>query len=323
MKSYNLAIVGSTGLVGSTMIKVLEERNFPINKIKFLASKKSAGNKIKFKEKEYVVEELTPNSFKDMEYALFAAGGEVSEKYAEIAVENGVIVIDNSSVFRLKKNVPLVVPEVNPDDIKWNNGIIANPNCSTIQSVVPLTKLHEKLNIKRIVYSTYQAVSGSGLKGLEDLENGTNKCYPYSIRGNVLPHIDVFQDNGYTKEEMKMINETKKILNDNNIKITATAVRVPVEYSHSVSVNLEFEKPFDLEEIISILDSTKGVIVMDNINENIYPLAKETKGKDEVYVGRIRRDFSVENGINLWVVADNVRKGAATNAVQILELLIK
>ncbi|MGO1820093.1 MAG: aspartate-semialdehyde dehydrogenase, partial [Senegalia sp. (in: firmicutes)] len=247
MKSYNLAIVGSTGLVGSTMIKVLEERNFPINKIKFLASKKSAGNKIKFKEKEYVVEELTPNSFKDMEYALFAAGGEVSEKYAEIAVENGVIVIDNSSVFRLKKNVPLVVPEVNPDDIKWNNGIIANPNCSTIQSVVPLTKLHEKLNIKRIVYSTYQAVSGSGLKGLEDLENGTNKCYPYSIRGNVLPHIDVFQDNGYTKEEMKMINETKKILNDNNIKITATAVRVPVEYSHSVSVNLEFEKPFDLE----------------------------------------------------------------------------
>lgn len=323
MKNYNIAVVGATGLVGSTIIKVLEERDIKINNIKFLASSKSAGKKIYFKGKEYIVEELTENSFSDVEYALFAAGGSISEKYAEIAVKNGVVVIDNSSVFRMREDVPLVVPEVNPRDIEWNNGIIANPNCSTIQSVVPLKKLHREFKIKRIVYSTYQAVSGSGLKGLEDLEKGTTNCYPYSIKGNVLPHIDVFQSNGYTKEEMKMINETKKILNDENIKITATAVRVPVEYSHSVAVNLEFEKQIELDEVISILNNSEGVVVMDDIDNNIYPLAMDTRGKDEVYVGRIRRDFSVENGINLWVVADNVRKGAATNAVQILELLVK
>lgn len=323
MQSHNIAVVGATGLVGSTIVKVLEEREFPVNKIKFLASKKSAGSKITFKGFEYTVEQLDERSFNDVEFALFAAGGSISEKYAEIAVENGVLVIDNSSVFRMREDVPLVVPEVNPRDIEWNNGIVSNPNCSTIQSVVPLKKLHGEFKIKRIVYSTYQAVSGSGLKGLEDLKNNTTKCYPHNINGNVLPHIDVFGENGYTREEMKMIRETRKILNDENINITATCVRVPVEYSHSISINVEFEKPFEMENITSILKNSKGVVVMDDPSKNVYPLADYTKGKDEVCVGRIRRDFSVENGINLWVVADNVRKGAATNAVQILELLVK
>ena len=323
MKNHNLAVVGATGLVGGTIIELLEEREFPVNNIKFLASKNSAGSKLSFNGKEYTVEELSENSFNDVEYAFFAAGGSISEKHAEIAIENGVVVIDNSSVFRMREDVPLVVPEVNPEDVKWNNGIIANPNCSTIQSVVPLKKLNSRLKIKRIVYSTYQAVSGSGLKGLEDLRNNTCKCYPHQIKGNVIPHIDVFEKNGYTKEEMKMIDETKKIFNNEDIKVTATAVRVPVEYSHSVSINLEFDKAFEMEEIRSILKSTDGVVIMDDLDKDIYPLPLDIKGRDSVYVGRIRRDFSVENGINLWVVADNVRKGAATNAVQILELLVK
>lgn len=323
MKSYNLAVIGATGLVGGTIIKLLEERKFPINNIKFLASEKSAGTKVSFNGREYTIEELNENSFTDVEYAFFAAGGSISEEYAELAIENGVVVIDNSSVFRMREDVPLVVPEVNPEDVKWNNGIIANPNCSTIQSVVPLKKLNSRLKIKRIVYSTYQAVSGSGLKGLEDLKNKTCTCYPHQISGNVIPHIDVFEKNGYTKEEMKMIDETKKIFNNEDIKVTATAVRVPVEYSHSISINLEFEKAFEMDEVRSILKSTDGVIVMDDLDNNVYPLPADIKGKDYVYVGRIRRDFSVENGINLWVVADNVRKGAATNAVQILELLVK
>lgn len=323
MTNHNLAVIGATGLVGSTIIRVLEERDFPINKIKFLASKKSSGKEIVFKGIKYIVEELNESSFNDVEYALFAAGGSVSEKYAEVAVENGVVVVDNSSVFRMREDIPLVVPEVNPQDIQWNNGIVANPNCSTIQSVVPLKKLHSRLKIKRIVYSTYQAVSGSGLKGLDDLKNGTSDCYSHSIKNNVIPHIDVFEKNGYTREEMKMINETKKILNDKNIKITATAARVPVEYSHCVSINLEFKKSFKIEEIRSILENTDGVVVMDDRDSDIYPLPNDIKGKDFVYVGRIRRDFSVENGVNMWVVADNVRKGAATNAVQILELLVK
>ena len=225
-------------------------------------------------------------------------------------------------------DVPLVVPEVNPDDIDKNNGIIANPNCSTIQVVVPLKPLHEKYKIKRIVYSTYQAVSGSGLKGIEDLKEGLKgndlcKAYPHPIAGNCIPHIDVFMDNGYTKEEMKMINETHKILGDNSIKVTATTVRVPVFDSHSESVNVEFEKPFDLEELKDILRNYPGIVVIDNPANNEYPLAKDAAGKDEVFVGRIRRDFSVENGINMWVVADNIRKGAATNTVQIAEKLVE
>lgn len=319
-----LAVVGSTGLVGGTILKILEERNFPIENIYFLSSKKSAGSKICFKGKDFIVEELNEKSFeKNIDIALFAAGGAVSERYAPIAVDKGIKVIDNSSVFRMHKDVPLVVPEVNPDDIKNNKGIISNPNCTTIQAMVALKPLHDNFKIKRIIYSTYQAVSGSGLGGLKDLEQGNVEFYPHQIQFNALPHIDSFLDNGYTKEEMKIIEETKKILNDDSIKITATAVRVPVRYSHSISINLEFEKSFDLEEVYNVLKNAPGIIFKDDVKNNIYPLPLEAEGTDEVYVGRIRRDFSIDNGINLWVVADNVRKGAATNAVQIAEILAK
>ena len=325
----NVAIVGATGLVGRTFLKVLEERDFPFENIYMMASTKSAGSKITFKGTEYTVEELNEHSFdKPIDIALFSAGGSISEKYAPIAAAHGVTVVDNSSQWRMDPDVPLVVPEVNPDDIDKNNGIIANPNCSTIQVVVPLKPLHEKYKIKRIVYSTYQAVSGSGLKGIEDLKEGLKgndlcKAYPHPIAGNCIPHIDVFMDNGYTKEEMKMINETHKILGDNSIKVTATTVRVPVFDSHSESVNVEFEKPFDLEELKDILRNYPGIVVIDNPANNEYPLARDAAGKDEVFVGRIRRDFSVENGINMWVVADNIRKGAATNTVQIAEKLVE
>lgn len=324
MKKCNVAVVGATGLVGGTIVKVLEERNFPIDNIYFLSSKKSAGSSIVFKDKEYVVQELNENSFdKDIDFAFFAAGGSVSKEYAPIAVEKGIKVIDNSSIFRMDQDVPLIVPEVNPEDVFTGNGIISNPNCSTIQSVLPLKPLHDNFKIKRIIYSTYQSVSGSGLGGIKDLEEGEKKFYPHQIRFNTLPHIDSFLDNGYTKEEMKMIDETKKILKDDNIKITATTVRVPVKNCHSVSVNLEFEKPFKLQEIYEILRNYKGIIVKDDVLNNIYPMPLEVEGSDEVYVGRIRRDFSLDNGLNLWIVADNIRKGAATNAVQIAELLIK
>ena len=327
MKKVNLAIVGATGMVGRTFLKVLEERDFPIKNLYLFSSQKSEGTEIVFRGEKYKVEKLTEESFnKDIDIALFSAGGDVSKKFAPIARDNGVIVVDNSSAWRMENDIPLVVPEVNPKDIEWNNGIIANPNCSTIQSVVPLIKLHEILKIKRIVYSTYQAVSGSGVGGISDLENGINggenKKYPHQIAYNCLPHIDEFLDNGYTKEEMKMINETKKILNDSNIKVTATTVRVPVKYGHSVCINLEFENEFEIEEIYEILKNSKGVNIIDDVKNNVYPMPIDVEGKDEVYVGRIRRDYSVENGINMWVVADNIRKGAATNAVQIAELLI-
>lgn len=328
-KKPNLAIVGATGLVGSTFLKVLEERDFPFDNLYMMASAKSAGTKLTFKGKEYIVEELTEKSFdKPIDIALFSAGGSTSEKFAPIAASKGVIVVDNSSAWRMNKEVPLVVPEVNPDDIKWNKGIIANPNCSTIQAVVPLKPLYDKYGIKRIVYSTYQAVSGSGLKGINDLKEGLKgndikKAYPHAIAGNCLPQIDVFLENGYTKEEMKMINETHKILGDENIKVTATTVRVPVFDSHSESINIELEKPFEVEDIKKLLAAAPGIVLQDDPANSVYPLAREAAGKDEVFVGRIRRDFSIENGINLWVVADNIRKGAATNAVQIAELLIK
>lgn len=323
MKKYNLAVLGATGLVGGTILKVLEERDFPINNIYFLSSKKSAGNDIVFKEKTYKVEELNEESFnKDIDFAFFAAGGSISEKYAKLAVEKGIKVIDNSSVFRMEEEVPLIVPEVNPDEALSGNGIISNPNCSTIQSVVPLKPLHDNFKIKRIVYSTYQAVSGSGLGGLKDLEQGNVEFYPYQIQANALPHIDSFLENGYTKEEMKMIDETKKILKDDSIKITATTVRVPVKYCHSVSVNLEFEKSFELEDVYRVLEEFEGIIVQDDVQNNIYPMPLDVEGSDKVYVGRIRRDYSLDNGLNLWIVADNIRKGAATNAVQIAELLI-
>lgn len=328
-KKPNLAIVGATGLVGSTFLKVLEERDFPFENLYMMASAKSAGSTVTFKGKDYIVEELTEHSFdKPIDIALFSAGGSTSEQFAPIAAAKGVIVIDNSSAWRMNKEVPLVVPEVNPEDIKWNKGIIANPNCSTIQAVVALKPLLDKYGIKRIVYSTYQAVSGSGLKGINDLKEGLKgndikKAYPHAIAGNCLPQIDVFLENGYTKEEIKMIDETKKILGDDSIKITATTVRVPVFDSHSESINIELEKPFEIEDIKNLLADAPGIVLLDDPKNSIYPLAKDAAGRDEVFVGRVRRDFSLENGINLWVVADNIRKGAATNAVQIAEVLIK
>jgi len=328
-KKPNLAIVGATGLVGSTFLKVLEEREFPFENLYMMASAKSAGSTVTFKGKDYIVEELTENSFdKPIDIALFSAGGSTSEKFAPIAASKGVIVVDNSSAWRMNKEVPLVVPEVNSEDIKWNKGIIANPNCSTIQAVVALKPIYDKYGIKRIVYSTYQAVSGSGLKGINDLKEGLKgndikKAYPHAIAGNCLPQIDVFLGNGYTKEEMKMINETQKIIGDDTIKITATTVRVPVFDCHSESINIELSKPFEIEDIKNLLASAPGIVLVDDPEKSIYPLARDAAGRDEVFIGRVRRDFSVENGINLWVVADNIRKGAATNAVQIAEELIK
>lgn len=329
MKHYKLAIVGATGVVGSTALKVLEEKKLPISEYVLFASCKSAGKKVNFMKKEYVIKELNENSFDEgFDFAIFSAGGETAKKYAPIAASKGCIVVDNSSAFRMDPNVPLVVPEVNKEEIANNKGIIANPNCSTIQAVLPLKALDDKYKIKRIVYSTYQAVSGAGQKGLNDLENGRkgiNKLekFPYPIYNNCLPQIDVFTENGYTKEELKMINETRKILNNPDLKITATTVRVPVENSHSESINVEFEKSFELSELIETLKNFEGIIVKDDINSEIYPLATTATGHDDVFVGRIRRDFSVESGINLWVVADNIRKGAASNAIQIVEKLIE
>jgi len=318
------AIVGATGLVGSTFLKVLEEKNLNIDEYVLLASKRSKGKVIKFLGKDFIVEELNEHSFDNnrFNFALFSAGGDISKKYSPIAAKNGCIVIDNSSAFRMKSDVPLVVPEVNIEKAFENNGIIANPNCSTIQAVVILNALKE-YGIKRVIYSTYQAVSGAGHKGIVDLEENTSKKFPYKIVNNCLPHIDVFLENGYTKEEVKMIEETKKILNDDSIKITATCARVPVMNCHSESINIEFRDEFDILEIKQKLNLYDGIVVLDDIAKNIYPLNTFANGKDEVFVGRIRRDFSVKNGLNIWCVADNIRKGAATNAVQILEKLIE
>lgn len=328
MNKPNIAIVGATGMVGRTFLKVLEDRNFPFNNLYLMASARSAGQTVTFKGKDYVVEELTDKSFdKDIDIALFSAGGSTSETFAPIAASKGVVVIDNSSAWRMNDDVPLIVPEVNPEEIKNHKGIIANPNCSTIQAVVALKPLHDKYRIKRIVYSTYQAVSGSGVKGVKDLEEGIKgndlkAAYPHPIAGNCLPHIDVFLENGYTKEEMKMVNETMKILNDYDLKITATTVRVPVKDSHSESINVEFEKPFDLKDVKEIMKNAPGIILQDDVSNDVYPLAREAAGTDEVYVGRLRRDFSADNALNMWVVADNIRKGASTNTVQIAELMI-
>ena len=328
MKKIKLAVVGATGMVGRMFIKVLEERNLPIEEIYFLASSRSAGGTIKFNGKEYPVEELTENSFdRGIDIALFSAGGDVSKQFSPIAASKGCVVVDNSSAWRMDKTVPLVVPEVNSSDISWHKGIIANPNCSTIQAVVVLKPLHDKYKIKRIVYTTFQAVSGAGMKGHSDLERGLkgeapNK-FPHPIAGNVLPHIDTFLPNGYTKEEIKMVDETRKIIGDDSLKITATTVRVPVFNAHSESINVEFEKQFDLDELRATLEKAQGIVVQDDPANNVYPLPIYASGTDPVYVGRIRRDESVENGVNLWVVADNIRKGAATNAVQIAEELIK
>ena len=327
-KKYKLAIVGATGLVGRTVLKVLEEKNFPNFEYTLFCSKKSAGTSLSFFGSDYITQELTNTSFDEgFDFALFSAGGETSKHFAPIAISKGCIVIDNSSAFRMDYSVPLVVPEVNPEKISENTGVIANPNCSTIQAVVALKPLDDKYNIKRIVYSTYQAVSGAGKQGLIDLESSragrSSQKFPHSIYNNCLPHIDVFLEDGYTKEEHKMIKETRKILGKPDLNITATAVRVPVENCHSESINVEFEKNFELDDVKNILSNAPGIILVDNPSQNLYPLASKANGHDEVFIGRIRRDFSVKNGLNLWVVADNIRKGAASNAVQILEKLIK
>ena len=327
MKNYKIAIVGATGLVGISVLKVLEEKKLPIEKYTLFSSKNSAGKIISFFGKEYIVEELTENSFdENFDFAIFAAGGDISQKYAPIATKNGCTVIDNSSYYRMHEDVPLIVPEVNFEDVYSHKGIIANPNCSTIQAMLPLKALDDKYKIKRIVYSTYQAVSGAGKEALCDLENIDNskplKKFPHPIYNNCLPHIDSFTENGYTKEEMKMINETRKILHKPDLKITATTVRIPVTNSHSESINVEFENDFEMDELLEALNNFPNIVLVDDLNSNSYPMPINATGHDEVFVGRIRRDFSVESGVNLWVVADNIRKGAASNAVQILEKLI-
>ncbi|MCI9625962.1 MAG: aspartate-semialdehyde dehydrogenase [Clostridia bacterium] len=330
MKKYNVAVVGATGMVGRTFLKVLEEKNLPVENYYLMASARSAGKKVTFMGKEYTVEELNEHSFdKPIDIALFSAGGSTSEKFAPIAAAHGCIVIDNSSAWRMDPDVPLVVPEVNSYDLEWANkkNIIANPNCSTIQAMVALKPLDDKYTIKRVVYSTYQAVSGAGMGGWSDLENGLKgeapKKFPHPIANNCLPHIDVFEESGYTKEEIKMVNETRKILGNPDMRVTATTVRVPVFNSHSESINLEFEKPFELAELKQTLQDAPGIIVQDDPANNVYPMAVTATGHDEVYVGRIRRDDSIENGVNIWVVADNIRKGAASNAVQIAQKLIE
>lgn len=325
--NYRVAVVGATGLVGRMMLKVLEQRRFPVGELIPFASAKSAGTQIEFGGKKHTVLELNEQNIKNakVDYALFSAGSGVSEKYAPVFAECGGVAIDNSSCWRMDERVPLVVPEVNPEAAFKHNGIIANPNCSTIQAVVALKPLHDRFKIKRIVYSTYQAVSGAGRQGLDDLENGLKglppKKFPYPIAGNCLPHIDVFEDDGYTKEEHKMINETRKILDDASLKITATTVRVPVAYGHSESINIEFFKPVTRQSALETLSAAKGIVVCDDTAHSVYPMPLDAAGKDEVFVGRVREDKSVENGLNIWVVADNIRKGAASNAVQIAELL--
>ena len=320
----NVAIVGATGVVGEMFLKVLEEKKLNIDNYVLLASSRSKGKKIMFMGKEHIVEELTEHSFDNnrFQYALFSAGASTAEKYAKIAAQNGCIVIDNSSCFRMDKSVPLVVPQVNMEDAYEHFNIISNPNCSTIQAVVPLKVLDDKYKLKRVIYSTYQAVSGAGKKGIDDLENNTTNKFPYPIVNNCLPHINVFLDNGYTKEEMKMIEETRKILKKPKLAITATCVRVPTLNCHCESITVELENDFKIEDIKTLLNNSSGIIVLDDPKREIYPINTFVNGTDEVYVGRIRRDFSVENGINFWCVADNIRKGAASNAVEILENLL-
>lgn len=329
MKKYNIAVVGATGMVGNKFLQVLEERKLPVENYYLYASSKSAGKIIDFMGKPHTVIELTRENVMDkkIDIALFSAGGAVSKEFAPVFVEAGAVVVDNSSCWRMDNAVPLVVPEVNPEDVLWNKGIIANPNCSTIQAMLPLKALNDKYTIKRVVYSTYQAVSGAGVQGYNDLKDGINgvppKKFNHPIFGNCLPQIDSFLDNHYTKEEMKMVNETRKILHAPDMRITATTVRVPVFHSHSESINIEFEKPCTLEGVFECLRNAEGVVVIDDIEKCEYPMAIDAEDTDPVYVGRIRLDESVESGVNIWCVADNIRKGAATNTIQIAELLIK
>ncbi|MBU1142215.1 MAG: aspartate-semialdehyde dehydrogenase [Firmicutes bacterium] len=324
-KKYRVAVVGATGMVGQTFIKVLEDRKFPVSEITFFASKRSAGSLVSFNGMNFVVEELTENSFDNgFDIALFSAGGETSLKFAPIAASHGVVVIDNSSAWRMKDHIKLVVPEVNSHVLTKNDLIIANPNCSTIQSVVPLDVIHKLFTVNRVIYSTYQAVSGSGYKGVMDLKNGyENKepeFYKKQIFDNCFPHIDDFLDNGYTKEEKKMMDETRKILGLSHLKVSATCVRIPVTVGHSVSINVECEKPIDLNQLIEAFKQHQDIVYYEGRD---YPTPQDVVGNDLVHVGRLRKDLSAENGIHLWAVADNVRKGAATNAIQIAEYLIK
>jgi len=334
-KKFNVAVAGATGAVGNQMITCLEERNFPVKKIKLLASRRSVGRTLDFKGIPVAVEELTEGSFRGVDIALFSAGGGTSKTFAPLAAKDGCVVIDNSSAWRMDPEVPLVVPEVNPHAIAQykKKGIIANPNCSTIQMVVALHPLHQKYGIKRIVVSTYQSVSGTGQKAIDELDNQTRaimnckdyekKVYPHTIAFNCLPHIDVFLENGYTKEEMKMVDETRKIMEDYTIGITATTVRVPVFYGHSESINVEMKKNVTADEVRILLAKSPGIKVVDDPGKNVYPMAIDATGQDLTLVGRIRNDESIPNGINMWVVADNIRKGAATNAVQIAEFLAR
>jgi aspartate-semialdehyde dehydrogenase len=333
VKKYNVVILGATGAVGIEFRKILIERKFPIDNIRFLGLS-TVGKEFDFGGRKVTVEPVADGCFKGFDIGLFSAGGDISKKVAKRAAEEGCVVVDNSSAWRMDPAVPLVVPEVNPNDVEWHKGIIANPNCSTIQMVVALKPIHDAARIKRIVVSTYQAVSGTGLKAIEecliqtkDLVNdrpiSQRKVYPHQIAFNALPQIDVFIENGYTKEEMKMVNETRKIMGDASIRVTATTVRVPVLYGHSESVNIETEKKITPDEVRALLSKAPGVKVVDNPARSEYPMAINAAGKDDTYVGRIREDESIPNGINMWVVSDNIRKGAALNAVQIAELMIQ
>lgn len=331
--TYNLAVVGATGAVGVEMIEVLEERKFPVEVLRPLASSRSAGSTVSFRGAEISVMLLTKDSFEGIDLALFSAGSDVSKEFAPIAAEAGAVVIDNSAAWRMDKHVPLVVPEVNPHDLAWHKGIIANPNCSTVQMVVALKPLHDAARVKRIVVTTFQSVSGTGKEAMDELleeckdllgfKQPQPKVYPYQIAFNCLPHIDEFLSSGYTKEEMKLVHETRKIMGDSSIQVTATTVRVPIYIGHSESVNIETERKLSPNEARAILSTAPSVQVYDDPAHAIYPMPLDVAGKDDVYVGRIREDESIPNGLNLWVVADNLRKGAALNAVQIAELLVR
>jgi len=334
--TVNVAVVGATGAVGEEFLRILESRKFPIKELRLLASKRSAGKKIRFCGIDYTVQELTKHSFQGIKIALFSAGSSISKEFVPYAIESGAVCVDNSSAFRMDDDVPLVVPEVNPQDIKKHHGVIANPNCSTIQMVVALKPIHDVARIKRVVVSTYQAVSGAGLKAIDELEKESGSIlagkkdfkrtiFPHQIAFNVLPQIpqsSAFLPNGYTSEEMKMVLETKKIMGDDTIRVTATTVRVPVIRSHSESVNVETEKKITAAEVKRLLSTAPGVKLVDDTTNQLYPLATTAAGRDEVFVGRIREDESIANGINLWIVSDNIRKGAALNAIQIAEKLL-
>jgi aspartate-semialdehyde dehydrogenase len=322
-----VAVIGATGMVGRMMLKVLEERNFPVDRLLAAASERSEGREVTFRGKPISIISVMEAVEAVPDVALFSAGAAVSKEWAPVFAENGTIVIDNSSAWRMETEIPLVVPEINASAIPPGTKIIANPNCSTIQMVMALAPLHREYSVRRLVISTYQSVTGTGVKAVTQLDNerrglSGEMAYPYPIDLNCLPHCDIFLDNGYTREEMKLVNETRKILGDESIRVTATAVRVPVKGGHSESVNIEFEREFDLDRVRAILSDTPGVILYDNPDEKVYPMPIIAYGRDEVFVGRLRRDFSQEKTLNMWVVADNIRKGAATNAVQIAEYMM-